>query len=589
MAELVAAVEAKGYTQPTPIQQKAIPVVLEGRDLLAAAQTGTGKTAGFVLPLLQRLKTVKSKGSPDGRRPPRCLILTPTRELAAQVEESVRVYGANLTLQSTVIFGGVGMQPQVQALRRGVEVLVATPGRLLDHAQQKTVDLSRVEILVLDEADRMLDMGFIRDIRRVLALLPAQRQNLLFSATFSPEIRELAHDLLHDPVSVDVAPRNSASELVTQVVYPVDQARKRELLAQLVTAGAWKQVLVFTRTKHGANRLAQQLVRDGISADAIHGNKSQSHRTRTLADFKNGDLRVLVATDIAARGLDIVELPHVVNYDLPNVAEDYVHRIGRTGRAGSEGEAIALVAPEENKLLTAIERLIKRSIERRIQPGFEAGTRSALRDADDADLDDRDERPRGRSPRSGAPGRSTGRPADGQRTRRPGGGEPRSVQGGRTAPGNRAGSGRRAGEADGNRAAETRRQGEVDGNRIEHGRRAAEPDGNRAVDSQRDGKRAGQSQRNGQRNGAGPRTGNRTESGRQGESRRSGRGRSPQEGGDGSRVPTRRSGNAPRPAAGESRGQGGREQRANAPGEATRTEKRGAFASLLAGARRLIG
>ena len=593
MAELVAAVEAKGYTQPTPIQQKAIPVVLEGRDLLAAAQTGTGKTAGFVLPLLQRLKTTKSKGSPDGRRPPRCLILTPTRELAAQVEESVRVYGANLTLQSTTIFGGVGMQPQVQALRRGVEVLVATPGRLLDHAGQKTVDLSRIEILVLDEADRMLDMGFIRDIRRILAMLPAQRQNLLFSATFSPEIRELAQDLLDDPVSVDVAPRNSASELVTQVVYPVDQARKRELLAQLVTAGDWKQVLVFTRTKHGANRLAQQLERDGISADAIHGNKSQSHRTRTLADFKNGDLRVLVATDIAARGLDIIELPHVVNYDLPNVAEDYVHRIGRTGRAGSEGEAIALVAPEENKLLTAIERLIKRSIERRIQPGFEAGTRSALRDPADAEEDARDQRQRGRTQRSDPPRRGNGRPAEGQRAR-PAAANPgsRTSPGARAASGNRAGSGRRNGEPDGNRVVESRHGGEVDGNRIEQTHRS-EPDGNRASDGQRNSSRTGQGRQNGQAAGnrteSNQRSGNRADSNRPSDSRRNSRGRSPQEGGDGSRVPTRRSGNGARPASGDSRGESGREPRQNASADSKSAEKRGTFASLLAGARRLIG
>ena len=414
MAELLSAVEAQGYTQPTPIQLKAIPPVLEGRDLLAAAQTGTGKTAGFVLPLLQRLRTIKSKGSPDGRRPPRCLILTPTRELAAQVEESVQAYGAHMNLQSTVVFGGVGIQPQVTALRRGVEIVVATPGRLLDHVQQKTIDLSRVEILVLDEADRMLDMGFIRDIRRILKLLPEERQNLLFSATFAPEIRELAQEFLHDPVTVEVAPRNSASELVSQIVYPVDQARKRELLAQLITAGAWKQVLVFTRTKHGANRLAQQLEKEGISADAIHGNKSQSHRTRTLADFKKGDLRVLVATDIAARGLDIEELPHVINFDLPHVAEDYVHRIGRTGRAGSEGEAISLVGPDENALLAAIERLIKRPIERRMEPGFELSARGA---AAPVEQDDRPARPRQGQPRRGTQQR---RPAQGgQRSRSP--------------------------------------------------------------------------------------------------------------------------------------------------------------------------
>jgi ATP-dependent RNA helicase RhlE len=345
--------------------------VLAGRDLLAAAQTGTGKTAGFVLPLLQRLKQSSAKGSPDGRRPPRVLILTPTRELAAQVEESVRTYGAHLPFKSAVIFGGVGMQPQVDALRRGVQIVVATPGRLLDHVQQKTADLSRIEILVLDEADRMLDMGFIRDIRRILALLPAQRQNLLFSATFSPEIRELAHSFLTDPAVVEVARRNSASELVQQVSHPVDQARKRELLAHLITQGNWQQVLVFTRTKHGANRLAQQLERDGIAAEAIHGNKSQSHRTRTLADFKGGDLRVLVATDIAARGLDIEELPHVVNFDLSHVPEDYVHRIGRTGRAGAEGEAVSLVSAEDKPLFEAVEKLLGRSIEQRVIAGFE--------------------------------------------------------------------------------------------------------------------------------------------------------------------------------------------------------------------------
>jgi ATP-dependent RNA helicase RhlE len=380
LAELLRAVEAQGYTQPTPIQQHAIPPVLAGRDLLAAAQTGTGKTAGFVLPLLQRLTESKAKGSPDGRRPPRVLILTPTRELAAQVEESVRAYGANLPFKSTVIFGGVGMQPQVDALRRGIQILVATPGRLLDHVQQKTADLSRIEILVLDEADRMLDMGFIRDIRRILALLPKERQNLLFSATFSPEIRELAHSFLTDPAVVEVARRNSASELVQQVAHPVDQGRKRELLAHLITDGNWQQVLVFTRTKHGANRLAQQLDRDGIAAEAIHGNKSQSHRTRTLADFKRGELRVLVATDIAARGLDIEELPHVVNFDLPHVPEDYVHRIGRTGRAGAEGEAVSLVSAEDKPLMADVEKLLGRSIERRVVAGFEPSQSQAAAD-----------------------------------------------------------------------------------------------------------------------------------------------------------------------------------------------------------------
>ncbi|MFZ1907620.1 MAG: DEAD/DEAH box helicase, partial [Burkholderiales bacterium] len=368
-AELVRAVADQGYTEPTPIQLQAIPVVLAGRDLLAAAQTGTGKTAGFVLPMLQRL------GATGGHhRPIRALILVPTRELAAQVQESVRTYGAHQHLRSTVIFGGVGINPQIAELRRGVDIVVATPGRLLDHVQQKTMDLRQVEILVLDEADRMLDMGFIPDIRRILALLPAKRQNLLFSATFPDEIRKLAAGFMHDPATVEVARRNTPAELVAQVAHPVDAARKRELLAHLVKSNDWRQVLVFTRTKHGANRLAEQLERDGIEADAIHGNKSQNARTRALKRFKDNELRVLVATDIAARGLDIEFLPHVVNYDLPHVAEDYVHRIGRTGRAGSTGEAVSLVGHEEKPLLAAIERLMNRAVEKRIVPGFEPGT-----------------------------------------------------------------------------------------------------------------------------------------------------------------------------------------------------------------------
>jgi ATP-dependent RNA helicase RhlE len=341
--------------------------VLAARDLLAAAQTGTGKTAAFVLPLLQRLNA----GAAAGARAPRALVLVPTRELAAQVADSVRDYGRYMPQRCAVIFGGVGFQPQADALKRGVDIVVATPGRLLDHVEQKTIDLRQVSILVLDEADRMLDMGFIHAIRRILALLPKRRQNLLFSATFSPEIRELAHSFLTDPATVEVARRNAPAELVSQAAYPVDATRKRELLAKLITQGDWHQVLVFTRTKHGANRLAQQLERDGITADAIHGNKSQGHRTRTLADFKRGELRVLVATDIAARGLDIEALPHVVNYELPHVPEDYVHRIGRTGRAGMEGEAVSLVSREEQSQLAAIERLINRTIERRTLAGFE--------------------------------------------------------------------------------------------------------------------------------------------------------------------------------------------------------------------------
>jgi len=367
-AELLRAVADKSYGEPTPIQIKAIPVILEGRDILAGAQTGTGKTAGFTLPLLQRLSTQPQSAE---RRVLRALILTPTRELAAQVEESVRSYGKHLPLKSTVVFGGVGFNPQADTLRRGVDILVATPGRLLDHVQQKTADLSNIEILVLDEADRMLDMGFIRDIRKILALLPAHRQNLLFSATFSDEIKQLSDSLLNAPVLIEVARRNTAAELVTQVVHPVDRERKRELLSSLISANDWKQVLVFMRTKHGCNRLAEQLGKDGISASAIHGNKSQGARTKALADFKKGAVRVLVATDIAARGLDIDQLPHVVNFELPNVPEDYVHRIGRTGRAGNEGEALSLVCVDERDYLRDIERVLHREIPKVVIPGFE--------------------------------------------------------------------------------------------------------------------------------------------------------------------------------------------------------------------------
>ncbi|HMM53617.1 MAG TPA: DEAD/DEAH box helicase [Candidatus Desulfobacillus sp.] len=366
-AEILRAIAEEGYTAPTPIQAKAIPAVLAGRDLMAAAQTGTGKTAGFTLPILQLLSTRPARQ----RGKPRALVLTPTRELAAQVEESVRTYGRFLPLKTALIFGGVGMGPQVKALKAGVDLLVATPGRLLDHVGQKTADLSAVEILVLDEADRMLDMGFIHDIRKVLALLPQQKQTLLFSATFSDEIRALSGGLLREPQLVEVAPRNATADLVTQKVYPVDKARKRELLIKLIDDHHWHQVLVFTRTKHGANTLAEKLDKAGIRAAAIHGNKSQNARTRALADFKSLKLNVLVATDIAARGLDIDQLPHVVNFELPNVPEDYVHRIGRTGRAGASGHAVSLVCVDEHGLLRDIERLLKRPIEKLVVPGFE--------------------------------------------------------------------------------------------------------------------------------------------------------------------------------------------------------------------------
>jgi ATP-dependent RNA helicase RhlE len=369
--ELLHAVARQGYTEPTPVQTQAIPLVLAGRDVLAGAQTGTGKTAAFVLPMLQRLHASR----PAGPRAIRALILTPTRELALQVEESVRTYGSSNPIRSTTVYGGVGFDPQVRALRAGPEIVVATPGRLLDHVGQRTIDLSRVEILVLDEADRMLDMGFIRDIRKILALLPARRQNLLFSATFSSEIRRLADGLLHEPASVQVTPRNTPTELVTHVVHMVDRERKRELLTHLIATGRIEQALVFTRTKHGANKLAEHLLRDGIKATAIHGNKSQPQRVRALADFKAGRFTVLVATEVAARGLDIEALPHVVNFELPMVPEDYVHRIGRTGRAGVDGDAVSLVCVDELRLLADIERVLGRPIPRETIAGFEPDPR----------------------------------------------------------------------------------------------------------------------------------------------------------------------------------------------------------------------
>lgn len=405
---LLRAVTETGYTVPTPIQQHAIPVVLTGKDLLAAAQTGTGKTAGFTLPLLHRLLNSAPSNNRGGR--PRALVLTPTRELAAQVEESVRTYAKHTPLTSMVMYGGVSMNPQMQALRKRLDVLVACPGRLLDHVGKNSVDLSGVEILVLDEADRMLDMGFIHDIRKVIARLPVKRQTLLFSATFSDEIKALADRMLNSPELVEVARRNTANELVEQRAHLVDRDKKTELLTHLIKEGNWQQVLVFTRTKHGANRLAEKLDKSNIPAAAIHGNKSQGARTRALAEFKAQELRVLVATDIAARGLDIDQLPHVVNFELPNVSEDYVHRIGRTGRAGSTGEAISLVCVDEFKLLRDIERLIKKPIPQQVIAGFEADLTVApepiLRG-----------RPQGDGPRGQGRGQGQGRARQGQDSR----------------------------------------------------------------------------------------------------------------------------------------------------------------------------
>jgi len=366
-APILKALQEEGYTTPTPIQLKAIPLILLRKDVLAGAQTGTGKTAGFTLPLLQLLSQNKTS---QEKRHIRALILTPTRELAAQVGQSVETYGKYLSLKSTVIFGGVGINPQISTLKKGIDILTATPGRLLDHVGQKTIDLSKVEFLILDEADRMLDMGFINDIKKVLALLPKARQNLLFSATFSDEIKALADNLLNNPVLIEVARRNETSGGINQAMYELDKEKKKHLLVHLIKTGDWKQVLVFTRTKHGANKLSEYLTENGISSSAIHGNKSQGARTKALDDFKSGSIRVLVATDIAARGIDIDLLPHVVNFELPNVSEDYVHRIGRTGRAGNEGSAISLVCGEELEYLNNIQRLIKQQIKQIFIEGF---------------------------------------------------------------------------------------------------------------------------------------------------------------------------------------------------------------------------
>ncbi len=367
LTELLRSVSEEGYSEPTPIQKQAIPLILEGNDIMAGSQTGTGKTAGYTLPMLQIL----SKAPSSKKQSPRALILAPTRELAAQVGEDITTYGKYLPLKSCVIFGGVNINPQIKSLRSGVDIIIATPGRLLDHVSQKTVDLSKIEILILDEADRMLDMGFINDIRKLLALLPKKRQNLLFSATFSTEIKALADKLLNAPKRIEVVKHNTVTETVSQLVYPVDNKRKRDLLSHLISSGNWSQVLVFTRTKHCANRLSEKLELDGIKSAAIHGNKSQSARTKALSDFKQGEVRVLVATDIAARGLDIDQLPHVINFELPNVPEDYIHRIGRTGRAGHTGAALSLVCIDEHKLLRDIETLLKQKIAQVVVPGYE--------------------------------------------------------------------------------------------------------------------------------------------------------------------------------------------------------------------------
>ncbi|RKP58961.1 DEAD/DEAH box helicase [Pararobbsia silviterrae] len=527
--EIVRAVRELGYETPTPIQRQAIPAVLAGGDLLAGAQTGTGKTAGFTLPILHRLSTRPLQRS--GKPVIRALILTPTRELAAQVEESVRNYAKYLNLKSMMMFGGVGINPQIDQLRRGVDIVVATPGRLLDHLAQKTIDLSHIEIFVLDEADRMLDMGFIRDIRKVLAVLPRVRQNLLFSATFADEIKQLADDLLDKPAMIEVARRNTTAESVAQKVHPVDRDKKRELLTHLIREHNWFQVLVFTRTKHGANRLAEQLGKDGISAMAIHGNKSQSARTRALAEFKDASLQVLVATDIAARGIDIDQLPHVVNFDLPNVPEDYVHRIGRTGRAGATGEAVSLVCVDEHGLLADIEKLIKRALPREVVPGFEPDPnakpepiqrRSGQRDTPrNAPRDGHRAGASGNGARRGAPAGQSGARAT------QGGERGRNEHGNRNAPGNAASNGARPAS---NGAANPRSgQGAgSNGNRAGHGERASgnrqDQNGGRGFSTNkpaRDGaggsaqrSGGGQGQRNGEgSNGSHANAGNRNHNG----------------------------------------------------------------------------
>lgn len=439
---ILEALAEQGYENPSPIQAQAIPAVLQGRDVMAAAQTGTGKTAGFTLPLLERLIA----GKPAEFNQARALVLTPTRELAAQVSASVETYGKYLALSSTVVFGGVKINPQMMKLRRGVDVLVATPGRLLDLYNQKAVKFSQLEVLVLDEADRMLDMGFIHDIKKILSLLPKQRQNLMFSATFSDDIRKLAKGLVNDPVEISVSPRNTTAETVEQWICPVDKKQKPNLLIQLIRDNDWQQVLVFSRTKHGANKLAKQLENSGIKAAAIHGNKSQGARTKALAEFKQGKVQALVATDIAARGLDIDQLPQVVNFDLPNVAEDYVHRIGRTGRAGAAGQAVSLVSADEFKQLSDIERLIQQLLRRELVDGFEP-----VHDVPESRLDRRPVKPK--KPKKPKQGHHDGqRSGDTARGHKPTGKNRRHTGnskpgGGKPAGGARRGSGNRSSAA----------------------------------------------------------------------------------------------------------------------------------------------
>jgi ATP-dependent RNA helicase RhlE len=441
---LVRAVEEKGYTTPSPIQAQAIPVILKGGDMMAAAQTGTGKTAGFTLPLLQLL----SAGNKAQSNRCRALVLTPTRELAAQIHDNVEAYGKNLPLSSAVVFGGVKINPQMMKLRRGVDILVATPGRLLDLYQQKAISFQDIEILVLDEADRMLDMGFIRDIRKILALLPKKRQNLLFSATFSNDIRGLAKGLLNQPVEINVAPNVTTAETVEHKLHPVDQKQKSALLVHLIQSNNWHQALVFSRTKHGANKLAKILEKSSIPAAAIHGNKSQNQRTKALADFKDGKVQILVATDIAARGIDIDQLPQVVNFDLPNVPEDYVHRIGRTGRAGASGRAISLVSPDERKQLRDIEKLLKKQIERETITGFASLPEGSVSD----------DRPAQRPRRNGRPGGSGGNGGNG------GGNRGRSSNGGKEG-GSQNSTARKPSGSGSRRPAGSSQRREVNGNR----------------------------------------------------------------------------------------------------------------------------